>query len=226
MFSTSGSIWVNGNATTTGAGNFSTLGTIVASSTLQVTGATTLFSTLNVTGATALASTLDVTGKTTLANASTTMLSSTGNVWVNGFATTTASNGDIATQGALTVNGVSTLTGNAILTTASSTGLVKVESLKVASAGSTVSGLVFGACNVADTAITASTTAFADCTGATGILANDRVFVMATSSLPGDFIIQAASSSVAATINLRIYNSGVTGQTTTGARTLNFIGIR
>lgn len=44
-------------------------------------------------------------------NASTTILSTTGNFMVNGFATTTATNGNIATQGTLTVSGVSTHTG-------------------------------------------------------------------------------------------------------------------
>ncbi|MBU6415164.1 hypothetical protein KGQ34_02905 [Patescibacteria group bacterium] len=46
------------------------------------------------------------------ANASTTILSTTGNFMVNGFATTTATNGNIATQGTLTVTGASTHTGN------------------------------------------------------------------------------------------------------------------
>jgi hypothetical protein len=46
---------------------------------------------------------LTVGGKTTLAHASTTMISSTGDVYVNGYATTTAATGAIATRGSLTV---------------------------------------------------------------------------------------------------------------------------
>src|SRR3989344_2748650 len=56
--------------------------------------------------------TLGVTGKTTLANASSTITSQTGNFMVNGFATTTASDGNIATAGTLTAVGASTLTGD------------------------------------------------------------------------------------------------------------------
>lgn len=101
-----------------------------------------------------------------------------------------------------------------------------VSGTTVLGGGSTITGLVFGACNIADTPITASTTAYADCTSATGIVLGTLVFVTATSSLPGDFIIQAASSTATDIINLRIYNSNTTGQTTTGVRSLNFIGIR
>lgn len=56
--------------------------------------------------------TLSVTGLTTLTNASSTITSQTGNFMVNGYATTTASNGNIATAGTLTVTGASTLTGD------------------------------------------------------------------------------------------------------------------
>jgi hypothetical protein len=51
-----------------------------------------------------------VSGLTTLGNASTTVLSTTGNILVNGFATTTASNGNIATAGSLAIGAGTAIT--------------------------------------------------------------------------------------------------------------------
>ncbi|TSD03656.1 MAG: hypothetical protein Athens071426_145 [Parcubacteria group bacterium Athens0714_26] len=67
--------------------------------------------TLTVTGASTLSSTLNVTGLATLGFASSTSISLTQNLMVNGMATTTGSTGNIATEGTLTVGGASTLTG-------------------------------------------------------------------------------------------------------------------
>ena len=63
------------------------------------------------------------TGDAAFAHASTTQFTSSGNVWVNGFATTTASNGNFATAGTLTVVGASTFTGDAGFQHASTTQL-------------------------------------------------------------------------------------------------------
>ena len=182
-----GALEINGFATTTAAnGNFATLGTLVGSSTLQVTGAATLYSTLS------------VTGVTTLVNASSTNESISGNLWVGGNATTTAA-GAISTNGSLTLANTSTA----------------------------INGIVFGFCNIANSGnITASSTGYFNCTGATGVTTSHRVFVQATSSLPTNLIVVAASSTAQDTINLLIYNTGTTGLVAPGGISLNFFGIR
>lgn len=138
-------------------------------------------------------------------NASTTNNLTIGdNFWVNGNATTTSA-GNISTQG----------------------------TLKVGSGGSTITDMVFGICNFGSVTISASSTGYVDCAGATGITTSHKsVFVTATSSLPVNFVIQAASSSATGNINVRIFNRGGTvddgsaGGTAIGARGLSFIGIR
>ena len=70
--SISGGLWVNGNATTTSAGAISTQ------------------SDLAVLGNSTLTGTLGVTGKTTLVNASTTRVTVSTGLWINGNATTTS----------------------------------------------------------------------------------------------------------------------------------------
>lgn len=92
--------------------------------------------------------------------------------------------------------------------------------------GSSITKYSFGVCNIAGVTITASSTAFIDCTSATGVASSDKVFVMATSSLPTNFVIQAASSSVANVINLRIVNLGYDGTTATGGRSFYWQAIR
>ena len=154
--------------------------------------------------------TLNVTGKTTLTNASTTMISSTGDLWVNGYATTTASNGNIDTAGNISAVG-----------TASSTSLI------VGGNSTTVGGIVFGYCNVQNSAnIAASTTAYFSCTGATGVTSATRIFVQATSSLSAGLILHSASSTVTdGSISLQIFNATSTA-TAPGTISINFFGIR
>ena len=177
-----------------------------------------------------------------LGNASTTMISTTGNLWVNGYATTTASNGNFATLGTLTVAGKSTL-ANASSTDISASGELWVGgnatttaagnistrgSLTLANSSTAINGIVFGFCNIANSAaVTASTTAYFNCTGATGLTTNHRVFVQATSSLHADLFVQAASSTAAGTINIQVANLGYLGASATiGDISLNFFGIR
>lgn len=213
-----GLIALSVSAATTISTNISTGGT------LSVTGASTL------TGAATLSSTLNVTGLATLGNASTTILSTTGNFMVNGFATTTASNGNIATAGTLSVTGASTLTGAVttsgsltVGTTASSTSLI-VGSDQV----STINGLIFGYCTIPATTVAASSTAYANCTGATGVTSSYRVFVQATSSLPDNMLLVAASSTgTTGTINVKLFNLGIpTGGTASGVNSFNFWAAR
>jgi len=214
---TTGNLWVNGYATTTATnGNFATLGTLTA------------------------------VGLTTLGNASTSQITTTGNLWVNGYATTTATNGNFATLGTLTAVGLTTL-GNASTTntsvgagatgelwvggnaTTTAAGNISTKgSLTLANSSTAINGIVFGYCNIANSAaVTASTTAYFNCTGATGVTTDHRVFVQATSSLHADLFVQAASSTAAGTINIQVANLGYLGASATiGDISLNFFGIR
>lgn len=162
-----------------------------------------------------------------LGQASTTMLTTTGDLFVNGFATTTAASGNFATKGTLNVTGLSTL-GMATSTGETINGLASTTQLVVGGNGSTMAGMIFGYCTIPATTIQASSTNSADCSGATGIRSGDRVIVQATSSFPANFVIQAASStSAAGVINVRIRNHGdSTGTVDTGVNSFNFIGIR
>lgn len=85
----------------------------------------------------------------------------------------------------------------------------------------------FGTCDFADRAsFTASTTAYVECLNATGIASGDNIYVMATSSLDTNFIIQAASSTNSNIISLRILNNGNIEDTTLNGATLNWQSIR
>src|SRR3989344_4005392 len=168
--------------------------------------------------------TLSVTGLTTLGNATTTILSTTGNFIVNGYATTTAASGNFATAGTLNVTGLSTL-GNASTTRVTSE-YASTTRLVVGGNGTNFAGMVGGYCNIPATTVNASTSGYAVCSSATGILADDRGFVMATSSLPENFTIRAASSTAADTISVQIFNEGNIAGTDTGVRSFNFWAFR
>ena len=77
-----------------------------------------------------------------------------------------------------------------------------------AGATTTINGLATGFCTFASVTITATSSDTVLCTGATGVRSGDRVFVTATSSLPHTMYIQAASSSAANVIQLRIFYVG------------------
>ena len=157
---------------------------------------------------------------TLVANAVTTISTA---VTTAGDITTSAGNIE-ATAGTLTVGGVSTLSGNTILSTASSTGLVKVKSLKVEGTnGSTVSSIIFGYCTLAAIDVSAATTTYALCTGAgdvANVTSSDKVFVQATSSLPVATVVTAASSTATTgTINVRFHATA--GATAISAATVS-----
>lgn len=202
MLTSTGDVFFNGFATTTAAsGNFATKGT------LTVTG------------------TADITGKTTVVNASSTRQTISDILMVNGFATTT-SEGNIATKGTLNVTGLSTL-GLATSTGVTVNGLASTTQLVVGGNGSTMAGVIFGYCTIPTVTIQASSSDYADCSGATGVRSGDRVIAQATSSLPVSFVVTAASSTGAGLINVRIRNNGdSTGTVATGVNSFNFIGIR
>ena len=131
-----------------------------------------------------------------------------GDAEIDGTASTTSA---LNTQGTLHVGGNAAVEGT----------------LTIGASGNAITQLSFGTCNIPDTTITASTTAYANCASATGVTAGDNIFVTATSSLPEQFIIQAASSSVADIINLRIYHLGYDASvTSTGGRTFFWQSMR
>src|SRR3989338_10664440 len=134
----------------------------------------------------------------------------------------------IGTVGAdeLGVEGNAEIDGTLSIGTAASTTALRVGNDQV----STISGLIFGFCNIPNTAITSTSSSYADCSGATGVTSSYRVFVQATSSLPVGLHIEAASSTATTgTINVRIFNdfaSSTPSILNTGAVSLNFWAVR
>jgi len=156
-----------------------------------------------------------------------------------GAAITTSStlnaDGAVTFGDTLAVTGVSTLTGNTILSTASSTGLVKVDSLRVAKTGTTnvtIAGLNFGYCTAPAVTVNASSTGMLSCASATGVVSGDRVFVQATSSLPKNFVVQHASTTADGVIQIDVYNEAWAdgahqgASLTTGINSFNFWAVR
>ena len=189
--------------------------------------------------------TLNVTGLTTLGNATGTQLTVTSNSYLSttGIGTTSPSNffsvhgnalisgnltsvANVTATGTLNVTGLTTLT-YATTTSVTFTGTASTTNLVVGGAGSNIAGINFGFCNIPNSTIAASTTAAVNCTSATGVAVADRVFVMATTSLPTNFAVLSASSSAATVVSLYIANLGYpTAVTTTGNISLNFISFR
>src|SRR3989338_3645732 len=143
-------------------------------------------------------------------NASTTMISTTGNLWVGGIASTTSLtllNGETITN---STDGTITLTA----ATTTLVGVASTSAIKVGDepAAPIINGMVFGYCSFGNVTLAASTTeGFANCTTvpAGALLANDRVFVQATSSFESMYVITAASTTGVSTIQLRILNTGL-----------------
>lgn len=153
-------------------------------------------------------------------------------------ATTISTN--ISTGGTLTVTGASTLTGavsaestlavTGAATLSSTLAVTGVSTLSggvaVGATANTVTDMSIGYCTIPATTVAASSTAFANCTTNITISTSDRVIVQATSSLPANFLIQAASTTGATTINVRIFNSGTIAGTATGINSFNFWAAR
>lgn len=133
-------------------------------------------------------------------------------------AITTAGN-ITTTAGTLNINGLSTLSGGATTTT-----------LVVGSgSASTVSGMVLGFCTAASVNVAATSSAMLTCNSATGITSGDRIFVQATSSLPSNFVITAASSTSAGVIQIRVLNTATSTPSyaaDTGINSFNFWAVR
>lgn len=199
-----------------------------------VNGATTI-STNIVTGGT-----LSVTGLSTfLGGATTTTLT-----LLNGEVISNATDGIIQIGGIASTTSITLLNGETITNATDGTitlgatsmvlvGTASTSAIKVGDKPDTpiISGLVSGYCTFPAASIAASTTVMFACAGATGLQANDRVFVQATSSLAGNFIVQHASTTADGTIQVDIYNTGYlnavgTGSVTTDINSLNFWAFR
>lgn len=185
-----------------------TTGNLTVTGTMGVTGASTL------TGALLASSTVQVSGPVSL------------------FDTLSVTNG-VSASGSLMVTGLSKFAGGFITQASSSVG----STLTVGSPGTALSGLVMGFCTIADTTVTASSTdgqslagfasAGISCSGATGVQVGDRIFVMATGSLPSHMRIAAASSTAAGAINVMIVNMATSTKTqATGINSFNFWAVR
>src|SRR3989344_3967520 len=107
-------------------------------------------------------------------------------------------------------------------------GLASTTALKVGddSDVTTINGMIFGYCTLASVTVVATSTAQTHCTGATGLIANDRAWVMATSSLPAGLVVSAASSTAASIIGVRVTNATAGADTATGAVSLHFWAVR
>ncbi len=189
--------------------------------------------------------TLAVTGLSSLSQASSTMLSAN-TAYFGATATST-----FGSDGTLTVLGGTSLRG-ATSTSLAVTGSTTVSSvLNVGGAvnagvgltvgtlastsqlivggdntNGTISGMLTGFCNVTTAvSITATSTGYVDC-AATGVRANDRVFVEATSSLPAGIIVEAASSSANGNINIQLNNANYGVSKSVNNISLNFWAVR
>lgn len=145
---------------------------------------------------------------------------------------TTSAGNITATAGSLT-SGTTVTVGTALTvgttatvgTNLSVVGTASTTNLKVGVIGTSLSDVVAGYCSFPTKSITASTTAYVNCTTSATISVSDLIFIQATSSLPVDFVIQAASTTDANTINIRIYNANLTNAGSTGQNSVNFLAI-
>ena len=182
--------------------------------------------------------TLSVTGLSTfLGGATTTTLTllngeiisnaTDGVIQLGGIASTTSLtllNGETitnATDGTITFG-----TTNTVLVGTASSSAIRVGD---EASASTINGLVFGYCTAPSVNVAATSSATLLCASATGVVASDRIFVQATSSLPGNFAVTAASSTASAIIQIRVYNMATSTPSyaaDTGINSFNFWVVR
>jgi len=192
------------SASSTVASSLNVSGMLGASTTLQSTGAVRFYSTgqfdglltlasagtgLSVTNNATVGGTLGVTGLTTLGNASTTLLSVSNSLFVNGNATTT-SNGNMSTAGTITAAGL--LTASNGLTLSSGTLTLPSASIADASLSSNVallnrSGQTFSSTNT----FTGLTTLGNAST--TQLTTSGYLYVTGTTTASGNFVTPKGS---------------------------------
>lgn len=205
------------------AGVFLVVGGVQAATTISTNISTE--GTLAVTGASTL------TGLTSMIQASSTRLSVHGTAYFGGTATSTFTSAGVLTlQNGETISNATDDTIAVTATNVTFSGLASSTTLKVGSANvSTISGLVFGYCTAPSLNVAATSSATLICASATGVASTDRVFVQATSSLPGNFVVQAASSSATDTIQIRVFNMATSTPSyaaDTGINSFNFWAVR
>src|SRR3989338_9199413 len=233
---TDGTIVLNAATTSMTGGTFSNGFLSTASST--VVGNLTVTGTFSPTQTAATSFTVgDGFGDSGVTISATGAISADGLATLAGGATTsilTLLNGEIisnATDGVIQLGGVASTTSITLLngetitnatdgtiqitaTTLKLIGTASTSAIKVGDepAAPTIEGMVFGYCSFGNVTLAASTTeGFADCTTVPvgALLANDRVFVQATSSFESMYVITAASTTGVSTIQLRILNTGL-----------------
>lgn len=191
-------------------------------------GTTTPGTPLSVTGAAVITGTVTTPNFAATSTTATSTLSTGGlTVGTNQFLVQQTS-GNVGV-GTTTPGSLFSVHGNALISNnLSAANITATGTLTLPNSSTGITGVVFGFCNIANSAtITASSSAYFNCTGATGVTTSHRVFVQATSSMPADFVVTAASSTAADTINLQVQNLGQQGgNRAPGAISLNFWGIR
>ncbi|MFA5838321.1 MAG: hypothetical protein WC849_00005, partial [Candidatus Paceibacterota bacterium] len=144
---------------------------------------------------------------------------------LNGETITNATDGTIALTGNATVSGTLNVTGNSIFSTASSTGLFTLDSIKVSSTGSTVAGLLFGTCTVNfGTSLGAGVATTTNC-AATGVTTSHKVF-MTPSSLETYVAFNSASSTANDVIQVQVFNTSTSTPATIASRTWSWMAIK
>lgn len=142
-----------------------------------------------------------------------------------GAATTISTS--IVTGGGVFASSTSAFTG--VVSYASSTLQgTQMATAKVGPTGTSLSGLTMGYCNIVSANINATTTATFACTGATGVVSGDRLFVSATSSLPSTIYVQSANSTTTAgTVEVNLYFDGTDAATKApGSISFNYWAVR
>ena len=145
-----------------------------------------------------------------------------------GAVTTISTN--ITTAGTFNADDAATFGSTVTVTGATTLASTTATGFKVGQTGTQHTGLVSGYCTIANVSVTASSTGMVSCSSATGIASGDRVFVQATSSLPDNFVIQAASTTATDVIQVDILNIPTTtadgGTDDTGVHSFNFWAVR
>lgn len=169
--------------------------------------------------------TLAVTGLTTLGNATSSVLSVTGMTYLDGGLTMDTDKFTVAdTSGNTSIGGTLTVTGNSVFSTASSTGLASLDSIKISSVGSTVAGVVFGTCTVDfGTSLDADIATTTNCS-ATGVTTSDKIF-LTPSDLEPYIVFNSASSTATNVIQVQVFNATSTSVNIT-SHTWSWMAIR
>lgn len=191
--------------------------------------ATTISTNISTGGTLAVTGASTLTGLTSMIQASSTRFSVHDTAYFGGTATSTfTSAGVLSLQNGETISNATNGTIAITATNVTFSGLASSTTFMVGDdQPSTISGLIFGTCTASLT-VTASSSAYANCTGATGVTSNYKVFVQATSSMPTRLhIVAASSTATTGTINLLVENTGITGgNVTASVNTLNFWAVR